>query len=110
MRTVYVYILANHARTLYVGMTNDLERRIFEHKTRRVPGFASQYNIDALVYYEEAGSAIAAIEREKELNGWLRVKKVALVESINPLWDDLSIGWFGAGARFRLPASTHAGG
>lgn len=109
-KTVYVYILANRSRTLYVGMTNDLERRMFEHKTKRVPGFTARYNIDQLVYYEELAGPWSAIEREKVLKGWLRAKKVVLIESVNPNWDDLSAGWFGPAARFKLPAPSDVRG
>jgi putative endonuclease len=109
-RTFYVYILANRARTLYLGMTNDLERRMFEHKTKRVAGFSARYNVDELVYYEELDGPWAAIAREKELKGWLRVRKVRLIEAVNPTWDDLSAGWFGPGARFDLPPVPDARG
>jgi len=84
MRTFYVYIIASQNRTLYIGVSNDIERRMFEHKTRRVPGFSSQYNIDRLVYYEEVDGPTAAIEREKALKGMLRLKKIAPIESKNP--------------------------
>jgi putative endonuclease len=107
VRTFYVYILANASRTLYIGMTNDLERRMFEHKTKRVPGFTARYGIDQLVYYEQCDGPWAAIEREKALKGWLRGRKVMLIESSNPAWDDLSAGWFGSDARFQLPAGDN---
>jgi putative endonuclease len=89
-RTYYVYILANKSRTLYVGVTNNLERRVYEHKHNLVAGFTSRYRIDRLVYFEETGDVQAAIAREKQLKGWLRAKKVALIESVNPTWEDLS--------------------
>lgn len=76
MRSFYVYILTNNSRTLYVGMTNDLERRIFEHKTKSADGFTSKYNITRLVYYEDTNDPIVAIEREKQVKGWLRQKKI----------------------------------
>ena len=110
MRTFYVYILANHSRTLYIGVTNDIERRMFEHKTRRVPGFTGRYDIDRLIYYEEVEGPTAAIAREKALKGLLRVKKILLIESMNPTWSDLSEDWLGRDARFSLPASTSAPG
>ena len=108
MRTFYVYIIASQNRTLYIGVTNDIERRMFEHKTRRVPGFSSRSDIDRLVYYEEVEGPTAAIEREKALKGLLRAKKIALIESMNPGWSDLSEDWFGQDARFSLPAPTSA--
>ena len=90
----YVYILTNRWRTmLYTGMTNDLERRVWQHKRKAVAGFTAQYNIDRLVYFEETSDVRAAIEREKQIKGWLRVKKVALDESINLTWEDLSAEW-----------------
>ncbi len=93
MRTgkYYVYILTNKSKTLYVGVTNDLERRIYEHKNKLVEGFASKYNLTKLAYFEETNSAESAISREKQLKGWLRRKKVALIESMNPDWKDLSL-------------------
>jgi len=90
----YVYILANISRRLYVGITNNLERRIYEHKHKLMPGFTSEYNITRLVYIETTSDALAAIAREKQLKGWLRSKKIALIESQNPGWEDLSAGWF----------------
>ena len=89
----YVYILTNASRTLYVGVTNNLERRMFEHKNKLVPGFAARYNVTRLAYYEETPSIESAIAREKEVKGWRRSKKVALVESANPRWKDLSLEW-----------------
>ena len=88
----YVYILASRSRNLYIGVTGDLDRRIFEHKNRLVRGFTSQYNIHRLVYYEVYGNVTSAIAREKELKGWRREKKVVLIERENPTWNDLSEG------------------
>jgi putative endonuclease len=93
MRDFYVYIMTNRSRTLYIGMTNNLERRVCEHKLKRVPGFTSKYNIHQLVYYETTNDVHVAIAREKELKGWLRAKKIALIESQNPEWRDLSKDW-----------------
>src|SRR5215203_318508 len=90
----YVYIMSSLRRTLYIGMTNNLERRVFEHKTGAVPGFTSRYRVTRLVFFEDTNDVIAAIEREKYLKGWLRAKKVALIESMNPLWNDLAEDWF----------------
>jgi putative endonuclease len=90
----YVYIMTNRSRTLYTGVTNDLMRRVYEHKNKLVPGFTSNYNIQYLVYYETTSSIYSAIEREKQIKGWLRAKKIALIDSANPEWKDLSQGWF----------------
>ena len=87
----YVYIMTNKSRTLYTGVTNDLERRVYEHKQKLVPGFTSKYNITRLVYYEATEDIRAAIEREKQIKGWLRARKIALIESMNPEWVDLSV-------------------
>ncbi|HEV2245027.1 MAG TPA: GIY-YIG nuclease family protein [Terriglobia bacterium] len=95
MRTYYVYIMAGQYRSLYTGMTNDLERRVYEHKHKLAPGFTSKYNITRLVYIETFNHARDAIRREKQIKGWLRAKKVALIVSDNPSWRDLSEGWFG---------------
>ena len=89
MRRYYVYIMTNHSRTLYIGVTNDLRRRVQEHKQKQVPGFTQKYNVTRLVYYEETPDVKAALTREKQIKGWLRAKKVALIESVNPEWRDL---------------------
>ena len=83
-RQYYVYILTNSTRTLYVGVTNDLERRMYEHKNKLVPGFTSKYNVTWLASYEQTSDVESAIEREKQIKGWRRSKKVALIESFNP--------------------------
>lgn len=90
----YVYIMSNPARTLYVGVTNDLQRRVYEHQHGLVPGFASKYGLKRLVYFEETPDVKAAIAREKQIKGWLRRRKVALIASLNPQWRDLSAEWF----------------
>ncbi len=90
----YVYIMTNKSRTLYTGVTNNLMRRVHEHKNKLIPGFTSKYNIKILVYYESTSSVHVALEREKQIKGWLRAKKIALIESMNPKWNDLSKGWF----------------
>ncbi|WP_035139461.1 GIY-YIG nuclease family protein [Fischerella sp. PCC 9605] len=94
MNKYYVYILTNYSKTLYTGVTNDLIRRIHEHKQKLIPGFTQKYNIDRLVYYEETVDVAEAIAREKQIKGWLRAKKIALIESMNPEWNDLSADWF----------------
>ena len=90
----YVYIMTNKSRTLYTGVTNNLMRRVYEHKSKLVPGFTSKYNIQFLVYYESTSSIHVALEREKQLKGLLRSKKIALIDSLNPEWKDLSDEWF----------------
>lgn len=82
--------MTNKSGTLYTGVTNNLERRIYEHKHHLVKGFTNKYNIDKLVYFEETTDIHAAISREKQIKGWLRKKKIALIESMNPGWKDLS--------------------
>jgi putative endonuclease len=95
-RVFHVYILSNVSRMLYVGVTNDLERRTYEHKHKLVPGFSTKYNLHRLVYFEAFGHIGDAIAREKQLKGWLRSKKLALIESTNPEWNDLAADWFKA--------------
>ena len=90
MRNYYVYIATNRSKTLYIGVTNDIVRRIWEHKNKVIRGFTEQYNINKLVYVEQTSNIEDAIAREKQLKGWLRKKKVELIESTNPDWDDLS--------------------
>jgi len=94
MERYYVYIMTNKSRTLYTGITNNLERRVYEHKNKLIEGFTKKYNITKLVYYEISNDVEAAIAREKQIKGWLRRKKIALIESVNPQWKDLSEGWF----------------
>jgi putative endonuclease len=89
----YVYILTNHSGTLYVGVTNDLERRVMEHKEFKIDGFTKKYRINRLVYFEETQNVRAALEREKQIKKWRREKKVMLIELENPDWKDLSELW-----------------
>lgn len=89
----YVYVMTNKSHTLYTGVTNNLERRVYQHKQKLVPGFTARYNITRLVYFEATQDVHAAIAREKQIKGWLRSKKIALIESINPGWQDLSVEW-----------------
>jgi len=96
-RRYHVYIMANRSKTLYAGVTNNIAQRVYQHKNKLVPGFTSRYNTATLVYIEETGDVRAAIAREKQIKGWRRSKKIALVESLNPEWDDLSVTWFAAG-------------
>ena len=90
MKHYYVYILTNKTnRVLYIGITNDLVRRVWEHKEKLVPGFTEKYNVTKLVYYEVFNSPEEAIAREKQLKGWLRSKKIELINRFNPEWRDL---------------------
>ncbi len=87
----FIYLLVNaNNKVIYVGMTNNLERRIFEHKNSLIEGFTAKYNINKLVYFEETKDVTTAISREKEIKKWRREKKNALVEQTNPAWSDLS--------------------
>lgn len=95
MRQYYVYILSSKSKTLYTGITNNLERRVYEHKHKLVPGFTAKYNVVRLVYFEETPDVKAEITREKQIKGWSRAKKIALIESANPTWEDLSTSWYG---------------
>lgn len=79
--------------TLYTGMNNNLMRRVYEHKTKMRKGFASKYDVNKLVYYEQTDEVEYAILREKQIKGWLRRKKIDLIESLNPKWNDLSDDW-----------------
>jgi putative endonuclease len=94
VREYYVYIMTNKSRTLYTGVTNALMRRVYEHKHKLIPGFTSKYNITMLVWFESFPNIRDAIECEKRIKGWLRAKKTALIESMNPDWKDLSEGWY----------------
>ena len=90
----FVYILTNtHNTTIYIGVTNDLQRRLYEHKNHLVSGFTKQYNLHKLVYFECTSDVRAAIAREKQLKGWTRAKKNALIERENPQWRNLSEDW-----------------
>ena len=90
MKKMYVYIMSNHPQgTLYIGVTNDLIRRVFEHKNKILKGFTSKYGLDKLIYYEIYEDETTAITREKTLKKWKREWKIALIENINPGWEDL---------------------
>ena len=89
-RQYYVYMLASRTRRLYVGMTNDLHRRVLQHRTKAIEGFASKYNIERLVWYESTSQVLDAIAREKQIKGWRREKEVELIEEDNPDWADLA--------------------
>jgi putative endonuclease len=93
-KTYYVYLLTNwNNRVMYVGVTNHLERRIYEHKNKLIEGFTKKYNVDKLVYFEMTPDVLAAIEREKQIKKWRREKKDRLVIAANPEWKDLSLEW-----------------
>jgi len=94
MKTYYVYIMASISKTLYVGMTNNLERRVYQHKFKVKKGFTSRYNIFKLVYFQSTDDVGYAIGREKQIKGWTRSKKIELIESMNPHWIDLSADWY----------------
>jgi putative endonuclease len=82
----YVYIMASRRLTLYIGMTNDLERRLYEHKNHLLPGFTSKYRVTRFVCFESTTHVLAAISREKQLKGWRRERKMELISSVNPKW------------------------
>ena len=92
-RSYWVYILASRSRVLYVGVTNDLARRVAEHRAGEGGTFTSRYRVRELVYCEEHRSPRDAIQREKQIKGWTRAKKRALVETVNPDWTDLATDW-----------------
>ena len=90
----FVYILTSKQNTvLYIGVTNNLQRRLYEHRNNLADGFTKKYHVHKLVYFETTSDVRAALEREKQLKGWTRAKKIALIESMNPEWNDLSTTW-----------------
>lgn len=89
----WVYIVCSRSGTLYIGMCNNIERRMMEHKSGEFEGFASKYHCDRLVFWESFDDVRDAIDREKQLKGWRREKKIALIESMNPRWADLAEKW-----------------
>lgn len=93
MKPMHVYILASRSRVLYIGVTSDLFRRMWEHRTGVVEGFTSKYRVSRLVHFEALPSPAEAIAREKQLKSWRREKKVKLIEAANPEWRDLSEDW-----------------
>ncbi len=90
LRSYFVYILASKTGTLYIGVTNNLEKRVYEHKNKLIPGFTAKYNIDRLMYYQEFNDIEEAIEMEKKIKGWSREKKINLIKTINPHTKDLA--------------------
>ena len=96
-RPCYVYMMANASRMLYVGVTSDLEKRMWQHKKNEYAGFTQKYDLKRLVYYEPFGDIRAAIAREKQMKGWVRSRKVALIRKFNPKWRDLAEEWVNKG-------------
>ena len=94
MNTYYLYIMASKTGTLYVGFTSDIKERVYQHKNHLLSGFTDKYNVERLVYIETFGEAFAGIRREKQIKAWRREKKVRLIDSANPKWDDLSAEWY----------------
>jgi putative endonuclease len=92
-KTYFVYIMSNRSKTLYTGVTNNLVRRVREHKMGTGSCFAAKYKVDRPVYFERFEDIRNAIEREKRIKGWLRIKKIGLIVSVNPAWRDLSVEW-----------------
>jgi putative endonuclease len=93
-KTYFVYIMSNRSKTRYTGVTNSLVRRVREHKLGIGSVFSAKYKLDRLVYFERFEDVHNAIEREKQIKGWLRIKKIALIVSVNPAWRDLSLEWY----------------
>ncbi|MBA7682021.1 hypothetical protein ES703_90367 [subsurface metagenome] len=94
MKTFYVYIMGSKSGTLYVGLTSDIKKRVYEHKNHLIAGFTDKYNIDRLLYIETMSEPTSAINREKQIKAWRREKKVELIDSLNPEWNDLSQDWY----------------
>ena len=94
MKQYYVYIMSSLSGTLYTGITNDMKRRVYQHKHKLIEGFTSKYDVIRLVHYEVTDSVQAALAREKEIKAWRRSKKIDLIKSSNPTWRDLSDGWY----------------
>ena len=107
-KSYFVYIMSNDSRMLYVGVTNGLERRVFEHKSKLIPGYTQKYNRFKLVYFVAFADIRSAIAREKQIKGLLRSKKVALIQSKNPQWNDLAQDHSKSAERFRKLASSAA--
>lgn len=93
IRDYYMYILASRSRVLYVGVTNDLARRVNEHKKSLIPGFTQKYRVTRLVYFEQFDDIREAIAREKQIKGWVRARKIKMIDARNPTWDDLAAQW-----------------
>ncbi|PAW76037.1 MAG: hypothetical protein B9S32_16660 [Verrucomicrobia bacterium Tous-C9LFEB] len=94
MKSPCVYILSSKTKVLYIGVTSDLEARLWQHKQKKIPGFTTKYDITTLVHLELLPDMMQAIAREKQLKGWVRAKKIALILEHNPHWEDLSESWY----------------
>lgn len=94
MKEYFVYIMTNRSGTLYIGVTNNLQRRIYEHKRKLVLDFTSKYNINRLIYFESTSDILEAISREKQLKGWTRKKKLDLIRTTSPTFAELSEDWY----------------
>jgi putative endonuclease len=105
-RRYFVYILGSISGTLYIGVTSNLALRVRQHKKHVFSGFTAQYDVDRLLYYEIYGSVLTAIAREKQLKGWRRQKKIALMEKLNPQWKDLSRSWYELPTKPLLPRGS----
>jgi len=103
---MFIHIMTNRSKTLYTGVTNSLIRRVKEHKMGTGSGFTAKYRLDRLVHFERFDDIRNAIEREKRIKGWLRIKKISLIVSVNPDWKDLSCEWGLIQVALVLPAST----
>jgi putative endonuclease len=101
-RRYYVYIMASRSLNLYTGITDSVFRRAMEHKSGKIEGFTKRYNINRLVYFEEFQYVGNAIAREKQIKAWTRAKRIALIKSLNPTWQDLAEGW-GEKTELRIP-------
>jgi putative endonuclease len=93
-RSYFAYIVASRSHTLHIGMSGDLHKRVWQHKWKEFPGFTAQYNCDRLVWFESFQDIAMADARERQLKGWTRAKKSALIEKVNPTWADLSRDWY----------------
>jgi putative endonuclease len=109
MKTYFVYIMTNQARTLYTGVTNNLERRVKEHKSAAAPGFTARYRMTQLIFYEATEDVRDAIAREKQIKGWTRRRKVELIDGMNPYWFDLADGLAGASSFTKPDPSLRSG-
>ena len=105
-RRYYVYIMASRSLNLYTGVTDDIYRRALEHKGGKAEGFTKRYNINRLAYYETFRYIGNAITREKQIKSWTRAKRIALIKSANPTWQDLAAGW-GEMTELQIPRFTH---
>lgn len=94
MKSYFVYIMGSKTGTLYVGFTDDIKRRVYEHKNHLIDGVTDKYDVDKLLYVETFNDAVSAIKREKQIKHWRREKKVWLIDTQNPDWNDLAQGWY----------------